>query len=183
MSAALLVIDVQNAIDDPRYANRGQKGMEQAIAALLARWREKGDPVIFIRDDSTDPQSPFRPGQSGNDFKPEIAPQSHEIVIDKRTSSAFVGTDLMQVLEGFGCSELVVTGIWLEACVESTVRMAADLGFMVFIPQDCVASLGQNNKNNRKWTADEVHALTLAILEGAYANILSSTDLLMEAQQ
>jgi nicotinamidase-related amidase len=183
MSAALLVIDVQNAIDDPKYTNRGQRGMEAAIAALLAKWRERGDPIIYIRDDSTDPNSPFRPGQSGNDFKQEIAPLGHETIIDKRTSSAFIGTDLMQVLEGIGTSELVITGVWLENCVESTVRMAADLGFMVFIPEDCVASMGQTDRNNIKWTAEEVHALTLSILDGEYASILSSTDLLMEAQQ
>lgn len=183
MSAPLLIIDVQNAIDDPKYAHRGQKGMEAAIALLLARWREKGDPVIFIRDDSTDPNSPFRPGQSGNDFKREVAPLNHEPIVDKRTSSAFIGTDLMQLLEDIGASELVITGAWLEYCVSSTVRMAADLGFMVFIPQDCVASLGRTDRNNRKWTAEEVHTLTLSTMDGEYASILSSTDLLMEAQQ
>lgn len=183
MSAALIIIDVQNAIDDPASGNRGQPGMEQAIANLLDHWRRRGDPVIHVRHDSTDPKSPYRPGQAGNDFKPQVAPLQHEIIIEKRTNSAFIGTDLMQVLEDLGTSELVITGVLLENSVGSSVRMAGNLGFMVFIPHDSVASIERVDHNGRTWSADDVHALSLSILAGEYASILSSQDLLTEAQQ
>ncbi len=183
MSAALMIIDVQNAMDDPVWGRRGQGDVVASIAALLEKWRERGDPVIHIRHDSTNPNSPYRPGQPGNDFKPEVAPLNHETIIDKRTSNAFIGTDLMQVLEDLGTNELVITGVHLEHCVDSTVRMAGDLGFMVFVAEDCVASLDRTDRNNKKWTAEEVHSLTLSILDGEFASILSSGDLLMEAQQ
>ncbi len=183
MSAALMIIDVQNAMDDPVWGRTGPGDVVAPIARLLAKWRERGDPIIHIRHDSTNPSSPYRPGQIGNDFKPEVAPLEHETVIDKRTSSAFVGTDLMQVLEDIGANELVIAGVHLEHCVESTVRMAGNLGFMVFIPEDCVASLDRTDRRNKKWTAEEVHSLTLSILDGEFAKILSSEDLLMEARQ
>ncbi len=181
MTAALLVIDVQNALDDPVWGRRGQLKMEKAIASLLEKWRERGDPVIHIRHDSTDPNSPYRPGQDGNNFKKEVAPLDNEPVVDKRTHSAFIGTDLMQVLEDCGCTDIVVTGGWLENSVESTVRMAGNLGFMVYLPEDCVASIDRLDRQGKKWTAEDVHALTLSILDGEYASILSSQDLLMEA--
>jgi nicotinamidase-related amidase len=178
MGAALLIIDVQNAIDDPVWGRRGQPEMETNIATLLALWRERGDPVIHIRHDSTDPNSPYRPGQPGNGFKTETAPLDHETVIEKRSNSAFIGTDLMMLLEDMGCSELVVTGVLLENSVEATVRMAGNLGFMVFIAEDCVASIDRIDRNGRKWSAEDVHALTLSILDGEYASIVSTTDLM-----
>lgn len=181
MSATLLVIDVQNALDDPIWGDRGQPEMEASIAKLLEKWREQGDPIVHIRHDSTDPKSPYRPGQDGNKFKTLVAPLDHETVVDKRTNSAFVGTDLMNVLEDIGSTELIITGAWLENSVESTVRMAGNLGFMVFVPEDCVASIDRTDRNGKKWAADDVLALTLSILDGEYANILSSEDLLMEA--
>ncbi len=178
-----MIIDVQKAMDDGCYARRGQPGMEKAIAALLAKWRERGDPVIHIRHDSTNPNSPYRPGQPGNDFKPQVAPFVHETIVEKRTGSAFIGTDLMQVLENTGTTEIVATGVWLENCVESTVRMAGNLGFTVLIPEDCVASTDRVDRTGRIWPAEDVHALKLAVLDGEYASVLSSQDLLMEAQQ
>ncbi|MFX9552277.1 isochorismatase family protein, partial [Acinetobacter baumannii] len=69
--------------------------MEERIAELLAAWRKRRLPVIHIRHDSTDTSSPYRPGTPGNDFKAEVAPQLGEPVVDKRTNSAFIGTDLM----------------------------------------------------------------------------------------
>jgi nicotinamidase-related amidase len=49
--------------------------------------------------------------------------------------------------------------------------MAANLGFEVIIPQDAVASTERTDLNGRVWSADDVHALTLAVLQGEYAQI------------
>ena len=73
---ALIVVDVQNAIDDPKWGRRGQPDTEAMIAKLLAAWRERHLPVIHIRHNSTDPESPYRPGTEGNEFKSEVAPAS-----------------------------------------------------------------------------------------------------------
>lgn len=174
VTQALMVIDVQNAIDDAKWGRRGQPGAEAAIARLLAAWRERRLPVIHIRHDSTDPHSPYRPGTSGNDFKAEVAPQPGEPVVDKRTNNAFIGTDLMDVLDELQIGSLVVTGVLLENSVDATVRMAANLGFEVVIPEDAVASIDRKDRQGRIWTAEDVHALSLSILESDYARISSS---------
>ncbi|RCS24828.1 cysteine hydrolase [Phyllobacterium salinisoli] len=171
---ALIVIDVQNAIDDPKWGRRGQHGAEAAIARLLAAWRERRLPVIHIRHDSIDPASPYRPGTSGNDFKAEAAPQPGEPVVDKRTNNAFIGTDLTDVLDELQIGSLVITGVLLENSVDATVRMAANLGFEVTIAGDAVASIDRKDHSGRVWTAEEVHALTLSILDGEYARISNS---------
>jgi nicotinamidase-related amidase len=168
---ALLVIDVQNAIDDPKWGRRGQPEMERNIGDLLAAWRERRLPIVHIRHDSTDAASPYRPGTHGNEFKPEVAPQPGEPVVDKRTNSAFIGTDLMDLLDELQVSQLVLTGVLLENSVEATARMAGNLGFEVVIPEDAVASIDRTDLRGRHWPAEDVHALTLAILDKEYAKI------------
>lgn len=177
---ALIVIDVQKAIDDPKWGRRGQPETEANIGRLLAAWRARRLPVIHIRHDSTDPSSPYRPGSEGNDFKSEAEPILGEPVVDKRTNSAFIGTDLMDVLDELQVRSLVVTGVLLENSVDATVRMAAGLGFEVLIPEDAVASTDRTDRSGKAWSAEEVHALFLAVLDGEYARI-TTADAAIEA--
>src|SRR5690349_11124892 len=93
-SAALVLIDLQKAIDHPSWGERNNPGAEKNVAALLAAWRATERPIYHIRHDSTEPASHYRPGQPGNEFKPEAQPLAGEAVIAKRTNSAFIGTDL-----------------------------------------------------------------------------------------
>jgi nicotinamidase-related amidase len=177
---ALLVIDVQNAIDDPKWGRRGQPEAEAQIARLLGAWRERRLPVVHIKHDSTDPASPYRPGTPGNDFKSEVAPQVGEPVVDKRTNNAFIGTDLMDVLDELQVHSLVVTGVLLENSVDATVRMAANLGFEVIVPEDAVASIDRTDHRGKSWSAEDVHALALSVLDGEYAKI-STSNAIIEA--
>ena len=178
MSATLIIIDMQKAMDDPRYGTRGQHDAEDNIANLLAHWRELGNPVVHVRDNSTDPDSPYYEGKPTHEFKPQFKPLDGEEIIDKRSSNAFIGTDLLAVLEEFGSPELIICGVHLQHCVESTLRMAASMGFLVFVPQDCVIATDQLDANGKKWSADDVHALTLAILDGNHAKVVTSSALM-----
>ncbi len=181
MSATLLLIDMQKAMDDPIFDHQGQPDALGNSAKLVAHWRAQGNPIVHIRQDSMNPDSPYAPDKPSHAFKDEVAPLDHETIVEKRTNNAFIGTDLMQVLEEVGSSELVVCGVHLQDCVESTVRMAGNLGFMVFLAADATVSLGQTDINGKKWTADEVHVLTLGILDGQYAKVVNSSDLMLES--
>ena len=182
MSATLVLIDMQKAMDDAHYAEAGQPQALTNARRLLTHWRALGNPVVHIRHDSMDPASPYAPGKPTHNFKPEVAPLDHEIVVEKRTNNAFIGTDLMQVLEDLGSSELVVCGVHLQHCVESTVRMAGNLGFMVYLAGDATVSLARTDINGKKWSADDVHALTLGILDGHYAKVVNCDELMAQAE-
>ena len=60
------------------------------IAQLLIAWRASQRPIFHVRHMSREAHSPYRLGQPGNDFKPQVAPLSHERVIEKNTNSAFI---------------------------------------------------------------------------------------------
>ena len=178
MSATLVLIDVQQAMDDSRYGERGQPEAEANMARLLGFWRDNGWPVVHVRDNSLDPDSPYAPGKPTHAFKPEVKPLDHETIVDKQSANAFVGTDLMAVLEEHGSAELVMAGVHLQHCVETTVRMAASLGFLVLVPEDCVVAVAETDASGRRWSADEVHALTLAVLDGNHAKVVTGSALM-----
>jgi nicotinamidase-related amidase len=171
--AALLVIDVQVAIDDPKWGPRNNPGAEAAIAALLAVWREEGLPIFHIRHDSEEPRSPYRPGSPGRPFKPEAAPLPGEPVMAKRTHSAFADTGLEARLDAIGATTLVVCGVLTQNSVEATVRAAADIGYRVFLVGDACWAVDVRDLRGRLWPAEDVHALSLANLHGEYAEVVT----------
>ena len=182
--AALLVIDVQRAIDHPSWGERNNPRAEANIAALLAAWRSAGRPIYHVRHDSTEPHSHYRPGQAGHEFKAEAIPLAGEVVIAKRTNSAFIGTDLEARLRAAGQTVLLVAGVITNNSVEATVRMAGNLGFETFVVEDACFTFGRKDWAGTWRTAAEVHAMSLANLEGEYARVVRTAEVLeaLEAQ-
>jgi len=180
LNAALLVIDFQKAIDHPGWGVRNNPDTELRIAELLRVWRETRRPVYHIRHDSTEPASHYRPGQPGHDFKPEAQPLPGETVVPKRTNSAFIGTDLEAKLRTARQTLLVVAGVITNNSVEATVRMAGNLGFDTFLVEDAVFTFGRNDWAGTFRTAAEVHAMSLANLDGEYCTI-TRTEAILEA--
>ena len=178
MSSVLIVIDQQEAKRDPRWGPRNNPRAEENIARLLAHWRTRGWPVVHVKHDSTEPRSPFRPGQPGNEFSPETAPRAGEPVIAKSGASAFTGNDLRQRLERMRRPPLVICGWLLANSVEATVRAAADLGYSVSVPADACWSCDKRDLLGRLWLAEDVHQLTLALLDGEYASVTATEAML-----
>ena len=82
--AALVLIDLQLAIDDPRWAAQGPRNnpnAEHTVARLLAAWRSGGRPIFHIRHESTSPGSTYAKDGPGSAFKAEVMPLPGEPVI------------------------------------------------------------------------------------------------------
>ena len=127
-----------------------------------------------MRHDSREPQSAYRPGQDGNDFKDEVAPLSGETIVPKRVNSAFVGTDLEARLTRAGHTLLVVTGVLTNNSVEATVRMGGNLGFEILLVSDGCFAVDKRTLDGRLFTAEDVHALSLANMHGEYAQVVDT---------
>jgi nicotinamidase-related amidase len=183
VDAALLVIDVQHAIDDAKWGPRNNPGAEVAIAALLQAWREEALPIFHIRHDSEDPRSPYRPESSGHAFKPEAAPLPGEPVIGKRAGSAFAGTGLEAALDAIGATTLVVCGALTHNSIEATVRAASGLGYRAFLVADACWAVDVRDLGGKLWPAEDVHALSLANLHGEYARVVTRETALEAARR
>ena len=177
-NAALVIIDLQKAFDDPRYGQRNNPEAEANTGRLLAGWRRTGRPVIHVQHLSREPDSPYRPGQPGCDFKDEVRPQAGELVVQKSTNSAFVDTGLGPYLEDQGIHTLVMTGVATNNCVEATARMAGNLGYETYVVADATATADRTDLAGRVWRAEEIQALTLANLQGEYATVSSTEEIL-----
>lgn len=176
--AALLVVDVQQGMDDPRYGARNNPAAEQRIADLLAAWRRAGRPVIHVQHLSLHPHSPLRPDAPGNAFKREALPLPGEPVFRKHANSAFIGTGLEEHLRARSIESLVVVGITTDHCVSSTARMAANLGFTVTVVDDATATFERRGPDGAHYSAELMHRTALASLHEEFATVRNSRDLL-----
>lgn len=168
---ALILIDLQKAIDDPSWGRRNNPALEENVARLLSTWRAARQPVVHVRHHSTSPKSTYRPGQPGVEFKDEANPIPGEPVFTKSAHSAFVGTDLQAFLHGEGLRRVVICGVITDNSVEATVRHAGDLGFEVVVAADACATFDRRDRRGHLWLAEDVHALSLAQMDGEYATV------------
>ena len=176
--AALLIVDLQKAIDHPSWGRRNNHQAEDNIGCLLASWRQYGRPVIHVRHISREPASTYRPGQEGCEFKNEGEPISGETVITKHTNSAFIGTELEVILRRERIFTLVICGVITNNSVEATARMAGNLGFETYVVSDATATFDKVDFLGNHHPAEEVHAMSLANLQGEYAAIFSTKEIL-----
>jgi nicotinamidase-related amidase len=80
-------------------------------------------------------------GSWGVEFFEPVAPREGEFVVQKRSVSAFVGTELERLLLIRDISTLVLAGGITNFAVEGTARHASDLGYRVVVLEDCTASI------------------------------------------
>ena len=180
---ALLLVDVQLGLDDPRWGARNNPEAEQRVADLLAAWREAGRPVIHVQHLSLEPRSPLRQDRPGHVFKPEALPMAGEPVFRKHVNSAFIGTDLEAHLRAHGIEQLVVAGISTDHCVSATVRMAGNLGFAVTVVEDACATFERQGPDGSRYGADLMHRVTLASLHGEFATVRGPREVLAEVSR
>jgi len=179
-SATLILIDVQEGFAEPYWGERNNPGAERNIERLLARWRDSGRPVIHVRHDSVEPGSALRPDAPGNAIKGEATPKSGEPVVGKHVNSAFIGTDLEARLKAHASDTVVLCGFTTNHCVSTTARMSGNLGFRTFVLSDSTVAFAMRSPgpNGRLIPAAEMHEVGLAELNGEFATILTTDELL-----
>ncbi len=177
-NVALLVIDVQKGLDDPRMGVRNNPDAESNIELLLAHWRKVNKPVVHVQHCSLEPDSPLREGLPGNEFKPQALPLPEEKQFKKSVNSAFIGTGLETYLHENKIQYLVVVGLTTDHCVSTSVRMAGNLGFDVTLVSDATATHGRFGINGDQYSGDEIHNINLASLNGEFCQVKTTNEVL-----
>lgn len=174
-NTALILIDWQQGFSDLEYwGQRNNPGAEAKGARLLAHWRAKGAPVIHVRHDSTTPTSRLYPDHPGHEFIEFATPKDGEPVYGKLVNSAFIGTSLEADLRARGINQIVCCGISTDHCVNTTTRMGANLGFEVTIVSDACYAFERKLPDGRMFGADLVHDVALASLNGEFAKVCTT---------
>ncbi|MFO1039263.1 MAG: isochorismatase family cysteine hydrolase [Geminicoccaceae bacterium] len=168
--SALLFIDVQNMEVTARRQAPAEKDrwyLEQLdgtaipnMQRLQAAFRRGGMEVLYCviesltrdgRDRSLDYKiSDLHAAKGSWEAKviDEIAPGEDEIVIPKSSSSVFISTNIDYVLRNLGVRQLCMAGLLTDQCVESAVRDACDLGYLVTLVTDACATYTPERHEN-----------------------------------
>lgn len=176
-STALVIIDVQKALDEPEYADKNNPEYNLRIQDLLSIWRARDLPVFHVKHSSHDPLSPYFSLTPSNEFQEDTGPLPGEAVVTKEVSCAFINTALGSMLRMDGCEELIVCGAVTHNSVDATVRHASCLGFKTFVVEEACTAIPVAHKNGKIWNAEEVHELYLSVLDGEYAQVISIEDI------
>jgi nicotinamidase-related amidase len=177
-SAGLLVIDVQQGFDHPKWGRRNNLQAEANIGRLLSHWRAEGRQVLHVQHCSTSPDSPLKAESPGCEFKDVARPQEGEPVFQKNVNSAFIGTQLEAYLHEHKIETLVIVGLTTDHCVSTTTRMAGNLGFTAFVVSDATATFDRAGPDGTVFDADELHDVSLASLHDEFATVVTTDTVL-----
>ncbi|KQP89000.1 isochorismatase [Methylobacterium sp. Leaf113] len=169
--SALVMIDLQETY---RQGVMRLEGIEPAIreaAALLARARGAGIPIIHIQHDAG-PGSPYDVTAPIGQISREVAPQGSESVIIKAYPNAFVGTDLQEQLEMAGMKDIILAGFMTHMCINSTARGAFSLGFRPTVVASTTATRDLPAPDGSIVPAARLQVASLAALTDLFAVVV-----------
>ena len=150
------------------------------IQQVLAEARKTEMTIVFTRQyrppggraverDNSYPRISLK-GEPGWEIVPELSPMESEIVIDKIASSAFVSTDMNQLLKANEAETLVLCGNTIDVCVHSTLRSANDLGYKCITLSDCCGAV---NDDLHHWSLESIK-----VEDGVFGKVMSSQEFL-----
>lgn len=170
--SALLVIDAQDSFKlGERWNRRNNKDFEKNVGSLIELYRRHNLPVIFFLH--SDPDPGFTRESKEYKLMDFIAPRASEAVIHKETRNVFTGTGLASLLLEKGVRRVVVTGIQMEQCCETSTRVAADLGYAVDFVTEATMTFPIPNpdKPGEELDVEAIRERTEYVLRGRFARI------------
>ena len=176
-NTALLLIDVQKGVNVLTHwggpsGRRNNPDAEPHMAILLEAWRRAGLPVAYTQHDSREAASPLKLSEPGGAWIEELEPSTGELVVCKDVNSGFIGTNLEIELRRRGIERLVVVGFFTNMCVETTVRMAGNMGFDTYLVHDACATTNRVGPDGSDREPELVHDMTVANLHGEFCTAL-----------
>lgn len=179
----LLLIDVQCGVDDLEHwggpgGHRNNPDAEKNMARILDAFRSRARPVFYTTHDSLEERSPLKLSLPGGRIKKEVAPVAGETVIRKDVNSAFIGTKLELWLRRTGVTRLITVGFFTNMCVETSVRMAGNLGFDTYCVSDATSCCNRVGHDGTPYSAQTVHNLALASMNREFCTVLPTERIL-----
>jgi nicotinamidase-related amidase len=192
MTRALLVLDVQESFRErPLWGIISNPDIAKPVGQLAEAFRATGDLVIWILHTEPGTGTVFDPACGHVRLIEGLQAAPGEPVLYKTSLNAFTTTNLQQLLTTEGIREVVVCGMRTEQCVETTARLAADLGYDVTFVTDATATnpvehrdsppgrtLGEILADPRTLSSQDIMARVEYALHGRFAAIRTVEDLI-----
>lgn len=183
VDTALLLVDVQKGVDVLQYwggptGRRNNPDAESNMLRLLAAFRQRGLTAAFTRHNSREANSPLKFSLHTGDQKQGFETLPGEIVVSKDVNSGFIGTDLEIQLRRKGISRLVIVGFFTNMCIETTTRMAGNLGFDTYLVPECCATSNRIGLDGADYDPELVHDMSVANLHREFCTAITPGDVL-----
>lgn len=180
---ALLLIDVQIGVNDfkhwgGRNGRRNNPDAEARMLALLSDFRAARRTVAFTRHNSREAASPLKFALPSGAQLDGFEPIASDIVVEKDVNSAFIGTSLEIQLRRAGITRLVVVGFFTNFCVETSVRMAGNMGFDTYLVEDACATTNRVGPDGTDYDPETVHRMAVATMHGEFCTAISAREAL-----
>ncbi|BAL91782.1 putative isochorismatase [Actinoplanes missouriensis 431] len=194
MTNALIVIDVQESFRArPLWATTDNPDVIENVGRLVEAARAAGEPVIWVLHEEPGTGNTFDPAGGFVRVMDELKPAADEPILRKTVHNAFTGTDLQHRLVTGKVDAVTVCGLRTEQCVETTARVASDLGYDVTFAIDATAtnpiphrdapadqSVEELLADPRTLSAAEVSARTEYALAGRFATVKTVAEIIGE---
>jgi len=164
---ALLVIDFQVGFLQMGDFNQEREKVEKLIKAF----KDKEDPVIFIRHKDENGGSPIADGSEGGKIDSQLVKYADHI-IEKTSPSAFFKTDLDARLESLGVDHIFITGFNTEYCPQFTAIAGYDRGYKVTFIEDATATI--NNDHTYEFPGIDIRDFVGSVLN--WSNVIEVLD-------
>jgi nicotinamidase-related amidase len=175
VKTGLVLVDIQNDyFPGGSMELVSMQSAAETAADVLARFRERKDPVYHIQHLSVRPGATFFiPGTQGAETHASVAPVDAEPVIQKNFPNSFRDTALLDTLRGDAVEHIVICGAMSHMCIDATTRAAFDLGFSCTVVSDACATRDLQFEG-RTIAARDVHAAFMAALSVPYASVVTA---------
>lgn len=180
MTNALVVIDVQESFRArPLWQEINNPKVIENVGLLVEAARAAGDPVIWVVHAEPGTGDVFDPARGLVRVVDELKPAEDEPLLVKTVHNAFTTTDLQHRLTVAGIREITVCGLRTEQCVETTARVASDLGYGVTFVTDATATFPIPSRDgSRTLAAQDVVARTEFAVDGRFATVTTVAEVL-----
>jgi nicotinamidase-related amidase len=174
---ALIVIDVQNEYVTGKFrieyppVELSLPNIERAIDAAV----KNHIPVVTVQHVLPSDAPIFADGSDGAKLHPVVAQRPHDYLVTKTLPSVFSTAGFDTWLKDNDIDTLTVIGYMTHNCNDATIREAMHRGYHVETLNDATGSLPYSNLAGSA-SAEELHRVTLVVMESAYAAVMSTRD-------
>lgn len=172
----LLVIDAQKEITNEKLYKFDE--FVSTVKMLIKTARGNGVEVIFVRHDDG-AETPMTKGLEGFEIYEGFAPEQGEKIFDKQVNSPFKDTGLAEYLSGKGETEIIITGLQTDYCIDAAVKCGFEHGYKIIVPQ-----YANSTFDNKFMTAEKSYEYyNDFIWNGRYAECISAEETVLKMQK
>ncbi|MFZ6721721.1 cysteine hydrolase family protein [Undibacterium sp. Ji49W] len=178
MTTALLIIDVQQALCYGDYAAFESTQVIERINAVSSKARQAGAPVVLIQHEEEEGLLVY--STDGWKLAAGLDVQPTDIFVRKKATDSFHNTNLQDILQARGVTNLVICGLQSEFCVDTTTRRALALGYPVALVSDAHSTMDNSVLSAAQITAHHNETLSNISSFSARAVAVASNDVKIE---